>query len=328
MQNDPGSGSFLVTGAAGCIGSWVVAKLTARGTACVALDLNIADAPVWQLADEEVRSRTTFVEGDVTDDRLLPKLIGEHEITRIIHLAALQIPLVAENPRAGAAVNVGGASHGVVRNIVYASSAAVFGPEAGLRKPRTLYGVFKACEEDVARVYADDFGIRNVGLRPWAVFGPGRDQGLTAAPTLAIEAVVSGRPYHIPFGGRIDLQYVEDVADTFIAAAFVDPLGPVVCNLRGTVVEIEEFTSLVGDLWPAARELLSNGSEPLPIHPELDDSTLRALIGEPPRTELTEAVRRTAEHFAGGRASTDRSPDGTLHEASSLTTGEPRAGGG
>ena len=57
--------------------------------------------------------------------------------------------------------------------------------------PRTLYGVYKLANEGTARVYWQEDGVASVGLRPFSVYGPGRDQGLTAGPTLAMRG---GRP--------------------------------------------------------------------------------------------------------------------------------------
>ena len=59
-------------------------------------------------------------------------------------------------------------------------------------KPPTLYGVYKQANEGQARNYWEEYGIRSVGLRPYIVYGPGRDQGLTSAPTTASMTVGSG----------------------------------------------------------------------------------------------------------------------------------------
>ena len=58
--------------------------------------------------------------------------------------------------------------------------------------------------------------MSSIGLRPWTVYGVGRDFGMTSEPTKAILALALGRPYHITYGGKQDLQYVDDVAKTFL----------------------------------------------------------------------------------------------------------------
>jgi nucleoside-diphosphate-sugar epimerase len=70
-----------------------------------------------------------------------------------------------------------------------------------LLKPNSHYGVFKQANEGNAKIYWMEDRISSIGLRPHVVYGPGRDQGMTSAPTKAIAAVLH-KPFHIPFGGR------------------------------------------------------------------------------------------------------------------------------
>ena len=79
--------------------------------------------------------------------------------------------------------------------VVYASSVAAYDAlddtttgAAMEGVPSTLYGVFKRANEGTASVYAAEQGIASVGLRPHTVYGPGRDQGVTSAPTTAMLA--------------------------------------------------------------------------------------------------------------------------------------------
>ena len=140
------------------------------------------------------------------------------------------------------------------------------------------------CNELNARVYWLDHGITSVGLRPWTVYGVGRDFGMTSEPTKAIKAAALGRPYRISYGGRQDLQYVADVAATFVRALTRPFEGADAFNLRGTVVPIEEFVEALCDRVPAARSLVTHGDRQLPIAPDLDDSRLHSRLGPIPRT--------------------------------------------
>ena len=175
----------------------------------------------------------TFVPGDVTDLPSLKAALCEHQdITHVVHLAGLQVPMCRANPILGAKVNVLGTlavfeavreSQGQVQRLVYASSAAVFGPPEAYPpgpladdvplKPTTHYGYFKCCNEGNARIYFQDHGLSSIGLRPWTVYGVGRDFGMTSEPTKAIKSLALGRPYHISYGGWQDLQFVDDVAE-------------------------------------------------------------------------------------------------------------------
>jgi len=89
-----------------------------------------------------------------------------------------------------------------IPGVAYASSAAVYSrsdpspaPEAGGTAPGTLYGVSKLADEGMARIYATDSGLPSIGMRPYVVYGPGRDQGMTAGPTEAMRAAARGEPY-------------------------------------------------------------------------------------------------------------------------------------
>src|SRR5262249_59959846 len=119
-------------------------------------------------------------------------------------------------------------SAGQVKRLVYASWAAVFGtpesyaggavPDDVPLAPTTHYGVFKCCNEGNARVYFLDHGLSSIGLRPWTVYGPGRDFGMTSEPTKAIKALALGRPYEIKDGGWQDMQFGKEVAAAFVLA--------------------------------------------------------------------------------------------------------------
>jgi nucleoside-diphosphate-sugar epimerase len=196
---------------------------------------------------------------------------------------------------------------GQIDRMVYASSAAVYGPPdayppgslpANSRLlPTTHYGAFKVCNESNAQVFWRDHGITSVGLRPWAVYGVGRDVGMTSGPTKAIKAVVSGRKYAIRYGGWQDLQYVEDVAATFVCCLESPSRGAWVFNLRGSVVDMPTFHRTLSDVVPEAADLIRFSEEQLPIAFDLDDSHLRAEVPGIPFTPLDEGIRRTVQHF-------------------------------
>jgi nucleoside-diphosphate-sugar epimerase len=203
-------------------------------------------------------------------------------------------------------------SGGRVRRLVYASSAAVFGPPeaypAGpladnvLLRPTTHYGVFKCCNEGNARIYFQDHGISSVGLRPWTVYGVGRDFGMTSEPTTAIRALALGRPYHITYGGWQDLQYVDDVARTFVRALEAPYQGTGSYNLRGEVVDLPAFHRALVATEPRAAELITFGDRQIAIAYDLDDGALQRDLGPVPRTPLAEGIRRTLELFRSLKA--------------------------
>ena len=146
--------------------------------------------------------------------------------------------------------------------------------------PSTHYGVFKCCNEGNARIYFQDFGLSSIGLRPWTVYGVGRDFGMTSEPTKAIKSVALGRQYAISYGGRQDLQYVDDVAKMFVRAA-----GRPVS--RGEVLQPSRRGRRSGDIpsgalvavAPEAADLVTFGERQLGIAYDLDDSALQRDLG-------------------------------------------------
>jgi nucleoside-diphosphate-sugar epimerase len=307
--------TFLITGAHGFIGAWIVKRLLARGGRIVVFDQSADPQRLRLIMSEEEISRTSVVTGDITEADVLPPIIDRYAVTSVIHLAGLQVPTCKANPRLGALVNVVGTinvfeaarqSQGQIKNVTYASSAAVFGvveeeraiTEKDEPQASSHYGVFKRCNEGNARIYHLDHGVNSFGLRPLTVYGVGRDFGLTSDPTKAMKAAVVGRPFHIRFGGRTDFQYVADTADVFIRAATSDLTGAHVFNLHGETISIADVIAEIERAWPDAAGTITHSDVPLAIPAEMDDHAIRSALGDIPSTPLAEGVRETMERFA------------------------------
>src|SRR4051794_17338554 len=99
---------FLVTGSEGCIGSWVVHTLVERGVAVVATDVAPAPRRIARLLEPDALEALPYVAADLTAAGAVDGLVEQHAITRIVHLAALQVPFVRADPVRGAEVNVVG----------------------------------------------------------------------------------------------------------------------------------------------------------------------------------------------------------------------------
>src|SRR5215471_3924799 len=221
------SRTYFITGAQGCIGSWIVKALAERGDTIVVFDRSEDSRRLAAIMRPEDLARLRFVYGDITDVAAVRAALESSGATRIIHLAGLQVPTCKVDPVAGAFVNVIGtlnvfeAARAVAaERVVYASSAAVYGAaeddspvtENSPTEPATHYGVFKRANEGNARVYFQDHGMNSVALRPLTVYGVNRDTGLTSDPTKAMKAAVLNVPFQIRFSGPTDFQYVRDTA--------------------------------------------------------------------------------------------------------------------
>jgi nucleoside-diphosphate-sugar epimerase len=306
----------LLTGGYGCIGSWITRILLDRIDRVWIYDLKEDPRRLRLILNDQELAQVAFIGGDVTDLGALRAALERHDISHVIHLAGLQVPVCRADPVRGARVNVLGTltvfeavrlSGGGVRRLVYASSAAVLGPPESyppgaladdvLLLPTTHYGYFKCCNEGNARVYFQDHGLSSIGLRPWTVYGVGRDFGMTSEPTKAIKSVALGRPYHISYGGWQDLQYVEDVATAFVRCLEAPYQGARSYNLRGEVTDVAGFHRVLVGVEPAANRLVTYGDKQIPIAYDLDDSALQRDLGPLPRTPLAEGIRRTVEQF-------------------------------
>jgi len=311
----------LLTGGYGCIGSWIVRNLLERGDQAWVYDLKEDPRRLRLILSEEQVRRVRFVPGDVTELDGLRAALGTHGITHVVHLAGLQVPTCRADPILGAKVNVLGtlavfeavrAAGAQVRRLVYASSAAVFGPPQAYPPgllgddvpllPATHYGCYKVCNEGNARVYFQDHGLSSIGLRPWTVYGVGRDFGMTSEPTKAIKALALGRKYHISYGGWQDLQYVDDVAKAFVRCLEAPYQGTKSYNLRGDVTDLATFHRALCEAEPAAAELITFGERQIAIAYDLDDAALQRDLGPLPLTPLAEGIRRTLAMFRQLRA--------------------------
>jgi nucleoside-diphosphate-sugar epimerase len=307
----------LVTGAFGCIGAWTIRGLLAAGERPVVFDLGDDPWRVRMIAGDEAPDRVVTVRGDITDRSALDRVVRDHGVRRVIHLAAWQIPLCRQDPPRGAAINVVGTANvfdvardsgGQVERVVYASSAAVFGAPAQYppgpiaddapARPATHYGVYKVANEETARIYWDEHRIPSSGFRPLSVYGPGRDVGLTADPTIAMKAAVLGRPFQIRWGGSTDLIYTADVARALLAAAGSRLDGARVYNLHGASAAIHDVVRTIESTWPAATGLLSHVEQPIPFPAALDDARYQRDFGPAAPTSLADGVRRTLDEFA------------------------------
>ena len=305
---------YLVTGALGCIGAWVVRHLVKAGSPTTVFDLANDPHRMKLIMSEEELGQVRFISGDITDLQAVEAAFAESRATQVIHLAGLQVPFCKADPSLGARVNVVGtvnifeaAKQAGLQRVVYASSIAVYGPNEEYpqapiahdapHRPRTHYGVYKQANEGTARIYWLDDGLGSVGLRPYVVYGPGRDQGLTSSPTKAMLAAAVGQPYHIPYGGRYDLQYADDVAQTFIQATRAPFTGADVFNLRGSIVHTREIIRAIEAAEPASRGQVTFKDEALPFPEEADGSPIVKALGPVPHTPLAEGVAATIALF-------------------------------
>jgi nucleoside-diphosphate-sugar epimerase len=218
-------------------------------------------------------------------------------------MAAILTPACAADPVRGAEINLIGTlnvfeaarRHGI-RQVLYMSSAGVFGPDDGVTpRPTTHYGAFKLACEGSARAYWIDNGIASVGFRPLVVYGPGRETGLTAGPTLACKAAARGEPYTIPFSGASDFLFVDDIAAAFTAAAKLRLEGAEAYTLAGIKATVDDIVREIARAAPAAR--IGAQGPTLPVAAGIVEGEVRHRIPGIPTTSLADGISRTISHY-------------------------------
>lgn len=235
---------WLVTGAAGFIGSHLVEALLALGQTVVGLDNCSGAAPakldsVRHRVGEDASGRLTLVNGDIRDLQCCRQAMDG--VNLVLHHAALvSVPASLADPLACHANNVTGfcmvleaARQAGVRRVVYASSSAVYGDDSVLAKdetmagqPRTPYALSKVVNEHYAATYARCYNQDVVGLRYFNVYGPRQTAtgAYAAVIPLWFAALTRGQEPVIYGDGSAtrDFCFVQDVVRANILAALLE----------------------------------------------------------------------------------------------------------
>lgn len=236
---------WLVTGAAGFIGSNLVEALLRAGQDVRAVD-NFATGHRHNIDDLQGVARASagkleFLEADITDPGACESMVAD--IDRVLHQAALgSVPRSIAEPVGSFRANVGGFVHLLdaarragVRRFVYASSSSVYGdserlPKREADRGRVLspYAATKLADELFADVFARCYGLECVGLRYFNVFGPRQDPAGAYAAVVPrwVDAMLHGQPVTIFGDGRTsrDFCYVANAVQANLRAALTDDL--------------------------------------------------------------------------------------------------------
>jgi nucleoside-diphosphate-sugar epimerase len=304
---------FLVTGGGGFIGTWVIRELLRRECSVVAYDL-AKGGPRWKEILGASAKAVQFVRGDLLETQALAEVLDRRAISHVIHLGAWLTPACQRDPMRGCQINVLGtlgifdlirARKDKIQGFSYASSVAVYGselddapgaPQTAPFDPQTFYGVFKRTTEMIAQQYWLHFGIPSVGLRPYVVYGPGRELGLTAGPTLAARAVARGESYTFCFSGAAGFEYVEDTARAFVQAALETHHNARIVDLPGQHSSVDDVVRVLSEVRPASSRL-SIAGPPLPCTIPASSPTIRSLFPEWKTTPLEIGLRQTVEFY-------------------------------
>jgi len=263
-------GPVVVTGAGGCIGSWVLALLARSGVKACAFDLSEDKRRPRLLMSEDELGKVQWRTGDISDTAAVLRILEAVRPSAIIHLAALQVPFCKADPVAGAKVNVVGtvnvfeaARRLGIKRIAYASSLAVsgqqnhfgdrFATEDDPLHGTSQYAMHKMFNEFQAQKYIKNYGMSIVGVRPANVTGPDKVRGSVDHVQIMGEAA-RGKPVHLPKKGLMrTLIHVEDIAEIFLRVLMAEAPRHHLYNSGGIPVSLGELADIVRGFLPDAK---------------------------------------------------------------------------
>ncbi|KUL44019.1 UDP-glucose 4-epimerase GalE [Streptomyces regalis] len=325
--------TWLITGGAGYIGAHVARAMTDAGEQVIVLDDLSAGFPA------RLPSDVTLVEGSSLDGDLLKRVLAEHAVTGVVHLAARkQVGESVAQPTRYYRENVGGlatlleaAAEAGIKRFVFSSSAAVYGnPDVDLITedtgcaPVNPYGETKLAGEWLVRATGRAHGIATVCLRYFNVAG-------AAAPELADTGVfnivpmvfdrltrdeaprIFGDDYPTPDGTCIrDYIHVADLAEAHLAAArritAADASGDLTVNIgRGEGVSVRELITVIGEVTGDRRPAVVEARRPGDVPRAVASAALAAEeLGWTARRGVREMVESAWQGWLlhhGGRSS-------------------------
>lgn len=325
LRNQPRR--WLVTGAAGFIGSHCVATLLELGQHVIALD-SLVTGYMANLEDLQRQvgphcGRLDFVRGDVRDAACVTELM--QGIDHVLHQAGLgSVPRSIERPEDTHAANVDGfvtlslaATRAEVTSLVYASSAAVYGDAPALPKretqtpqPMTPYAASKQINEVYAAAFSHTYALHTVGLRYFNITGPRQDPDGAYASVVPrwISALARGESPTIFGDGSATRDYcpVENVVQANLLAACSDEaLGPMVYNVGlGSSTDLTSLFRIlrdgmvrVGASCGQVQPVFGPPREGDIVHSVADITKAREHLGYAPTMDLAHGLQRTADWF-------------------------------
>ncbi|OHC70289.1 MAG: Vi polysaccharide biosynthesis protein VipB/TviC [Rhodocyclales bacterium GWA2_65_20] len=327
IRNQPRT--WLVTGAAGFIGSHLLEALLKLDQTVVGLD-NFATGKrenlvqVMQGAGLKRRKNLRFIEGDIRSyDTCRAACRG---VDVVLHEAAIgSVPRSIEDPRETNSANIDGfvnmltaARDAKVARFVYAASSSTYGDgkripmvEAEIGQPLSPYALTKYVDELYANVFARCYGTQAIGLRYFNVFGPRQDPDGAYAAVIPkwIAALLHNEPVYINGDGTTarDFCYVENVVQANLLAAMVTDAAAIneVYNVaRGAQTTLDELFLMIRMLlapsYPAAmtKQPVYRDFRPGDMHiSQADIGKAQALLGYQPAWDVREGMKWAVDWY-------------------------------
>jgi nucleoside-diphosphate-sugar epimerase len=314
----PLSGTFLVTGGAGFIGSHIASKLVASGARVRIID----DLSTGYLHNiEEIGGDIDFIEASLTDENAVRRALAGVEV--IFHEAAIpSVPRSVENPRQTHEASVEAtfnllvlAREQNVRRMVYAASSSAYGDQPTLPKvedmlpePLSPYAVAKLVGEYYAQVFYRVYGLETLSLRYFNVFGPRQDPSSQYSGVISrfISALLSReRPVIYGDGEQSrDFTYIDNVVEANLRAAETTRgLGQIINIANGERISLNELLTVLkaltgnSEVEPEYREPRAGDVR----HSLADISRAQEFLDFVPKIGLSEGLQLTIDWWKKSR---------------------------
>ncbi|HKT46458.1 MAG TPA: SDR family oxidoreductase [Candidatus Acidoferrales bacterium] len=304
---------YLVTGGAGFIGSNTVDELVRRGHSVVVLD-DLSSGKEENLA--ETRNKITFIKGSITDIEVVRKAVQEADY--VLHLAArTSVPRSVKDPIETNRINIDGtlnvlvaARDAKVKRVVFAASSSAYGETPTLPKVETMspqpispYGVTKFVGELYAQTFGRCYGLENVSVRYFNIFGPRQDPGSPYSGVLAkfCTCFLEGtQPVVFGDGEQTrDFTYVDNAVQANLLACEAPNVSGRVFNVGvGGRTSLNEVLRVLGEVSGNRLEAKYDPPREGDIRDsQADISQAREWLGYEPAVAFDEGLRRTFEWY-------------------------------
>jgi len=309
---------YLVTGGAGFIGSNTVDELVRRGHSVVVLD-DLSSGKEDNLA--EIRNKITFIKGSITDIEVVRKAM--HEAEFVLHLAArTSVPRSVKDPIETNKINIDGtlnvlvaAKELKVKRVVFAASSSAYGETPTLPKVETMqpepispYGVTKYVGELYGQAFGRCYGLENVALRYFNIFGPRQDPSSPYSGVLAkfcSAFLEDAQPVVFGDGEQTrDFTYVENAVQANLLVCEAPNVSGKVFNVGvGGRVSLNEVLRELGKITGKRLEAKYDPPRDGDIRDsQADISQAREFLGYEPAVSFEEGLVRTFEWYRGTQA--------------------------
>lgn len=305
--------TYLVTGAAGFIGSRVAERLLKEGNTIITID-NLSTGNI-----DAIPKGVTFILGNCQDRAVIKKL-QPYKFDAIIHIAGQSSGEISfDDPVYDLQTNTEStllllnlAKEMQCKKFIYASTMSVYGQQPGspvaedaLLKPRSFYAVGKIASESYMNIFSE-LGITATSLRLFNAYGPGQNmenlrQGMVS---IYLAQAISGKHIHVK-GSKDryrDFVYIEDIVDAFILSLKREGGYDCFNIATGVKTTVEDLICIISKLLPFKVSVEYSGSTPGDQFGIYGDfSKASRILGWKPKVKLEEGLRIMAEWAIGGK---------------------------